>query len=169
MVIASLVLLAPVVSFSQPTFPKETLIKREVNDTDMLRDRRQIISSIGGGCAASLFSGLVTKTNVANAEGTSKLSPSSQATVSPEVKARQTPARSEAKTIADKSTPTSSSSKLENPGDVKNCSDFESYREAKDWFDKYYDFYGDVAQLDKNKNLIPCESLPGAPSMKKKK
>ena len=44
-----------------------------------------------------------------------------------------------------------------------------SYREAKDWFDKYYDFYGDVARLDKNKNLIPCESLPGAPSMKKKK
>ena len=132
-------------------------------------NRRQLISSIGGGCAAYLFSGVVTKTNVANAEETSKLSLSSQAKLSVEVKAQSTPAMSEVKTTAVKNTTKNNSDKLENPGDVKNCSDFESYREAKAWFDKYYDLFGDVAQLDKNKNLIPCENLPGAPSMKKTK
>lgn len=69
------------------------------------------------------------------------------------------------------STPTpayTSTSKLENPGDAKNCPDFATYKEAKEWFDKYYDLYGDVAKLDKNKNGIPCESLPGAPVSKEK-
>lgn len=34
---------------------------------------------------------------------------------------------------------------------------------------RYYDLYGDIAKLDKNSNMIPCESLPGAPSLQKKK
>jgi hypothetical protein len=51
----------------------------------------------------------------------------------------------------------------ENPGDTKNCGDFETYDEAKAWFDTYYEFYGDVARLDRDGDLEPCESLPGAP------
>lgn len=61
----------------------------------------------------------------------------------------------------------SSSNKLDNPGDVKNCPDFKDYKEAKAWYDKYFPLYGDVARLDGDKNGIPCESLPGAPPKKK--
>ena len=51
-----------------------------------------------------------------------------------------------------------------NPGDTKNCGDFATFTEAKAWFDTYYPYYGDVARLDGNDgDLIPCESLPGAP------
>jgi hypothetical protein len=50
-----------------------------------------------------------------------------------------------------------------NPGDTKNCGDFATYAEAKAWFDTYYPYYGDVAKLDRDGNLIPCETLPGAP------
>ena len=50
-----------------------------------------------------------------------------------------------------------------NPGDSKNCGDFNTYAEAKAWFDTYYPYYGDVAGLDGNNDLIPCQSLPGAP------
>ncbi|WP_440710204.1 cell wall-binding repeat-containing protein [Herbiconiux sp. YIM B11900] len=50
-----------------------------------------------------------------------------------------------------------------NPGDTKNCKDFATWAEAKAWFDYYYPYYGDVAKLDGNNDLIPCESLPGAP------
>lgn len=50
-----------------------------------------------------------------------------------------------------------------NPGDSKNCSDFRTWREAQDWFEYYYPYYGDVSRLDGNKDGIACESLPGAP------
>lgn len=50
-----------------------------------------------------------------------------------------------------------------NPGDSKNCGDFSTYAQAKAWFDTYYAAFGDVARLDNNGDLIPCESLPGAP------
>jgi len=50
-----------------------------------------------------------------------------------------------------------------NPGDSKNCGDFATYAAAKAWFDTYYPYYGDVARLDQDGDLIPCESLPGAP------
>lgn len=50
-----------------------------------------------------------------------------------------------------------------NPGDTKNCSDFPNYAAAKQWFDTYYPYYGDIARLDQNNDMIPCESLPGAP------
>lgn len=50
-----------------------------------------------------------------------------------------------------------------NPGDSKNCGDFRTWREAQDWFEYYYPYYGDVAGLDRNYDGIACESLPGAP------
>ena len=50
-----------------------------------------------------------------------------------------------------------------NPGDSKNCSNFGTWRQAQDWFELYYPHYGDVADLDRDNNLIACESLPGAP------
>jgi len=50
-----------------------------------------------------------------------------------------------------------------NPGDSKNCGDFGNYAEAKEWFDTYFPYYGDVAGLDGNDDGIPRQSLPGAP------
>jgi transposase InsO family protein len=38
-----------------------------------------------------------------------------------------------------------------------------TYAEAKAWFDTYYPYYGDVARLDADGDLEPCESLPGGP------
>lgn len=49
-----------------------------------------------------------------------------------------------------------------NPGDTKNCTDFATYDDAKAWFDTYYPYYGDVANLDQDGDLMPCESLPDA-------
>lgn len=52
-----------------------------------------------------------------------------------------------------------------NPGDSKNCGDFATYQEAKAWFDFYFPYYGDIANLDGSDNDgLPCESLPGGPS-----
>ncbi|HEX2154654.1 MAG TPA: excalibur calcium-binding domain-containing protein [Acidimicrobiia bacterium] len=50
-----------------------------------------------------------------------------------------------------------------NPGDAVNCTTFESWQEAQDWFDLYAPHYGDVADLDGNGDGAACESLPGAP------
>ena len=55
------------------------------------------------------------------------------------------------------------SSQPANPGNSKNCGDFSNYAEAKAWFDTYYPFYGDIGDLDRDEDLIPCESLSGAP------
>jgi putative cell wall-binding protein len=52
---------------------------------------------------------------------------------------------------------------VNNPGDTKNCSDFQDYAAAKAWFDTYYPRYGDIAKLDQDNDLVPCESLRGAP------
>ena len=60
-------------------------------------------------------------------------------------------------------TTTVASSQPDNPGDTKNCGDFANYAEAKAWFDTYYEYYGDVANLDNDDDLEPCESLSGAP------
>jgi len=60
-------------------------------------------------------------------------------------------------------TTTIASSQPDNPGDTKNCGDFSNYSEAKTWFDTYYEYYGDVAKLDSDDDLEPCESLPGGP------
>ncbi len=45
------------------------------------------------------------------------------------------------------------------PGDAKNCGDFANRTEAQAWFDYYYPAYGDIAKLDGDNNLVPCESL----------
>jgi hypothetical protein len=50
-----------------------------------------------------------------------------------------------------------------NPGDTKNCGDFATWAEAQAWFDLYFPWYGDVANLDANEDGVACESLPGAP------
>ncbi len=47
-----------------------------------------------------------------------------------------------------------------NPGDTKNCGDFDTQAEAQVWFDHHYDDYGDVAKLDQDNNRVACESLP---------
>ena len=52
-----------------------------------------------------------------------------------------------------------------NPGDTKNCTNFANWDQANAWFWTYYPYYGDVAKLDGNNDLIPCESLPGARSV----
>ncbi len=52
---------------------------------------------------------------------------------------------------------------LVNPGNSKNCSDFATYGDAKEWFDRYFAAFGDVALLDGDDDGEPCESLPGAP------
>ncbi len=44
-----------------------------------------------------------------------------------------------------------------------NCSDFATQADAQAYFDLYYPFYGDVAGLDADGNLIACESLPDEP------
>jgi hypothetical protein len=50
-----------------------------------------------------------------------------------------------------------------NPGDAVNCTDFATWAEANAWFQTYYPYYGDVANLDSDHDGIPCETLPGAP------
>ncbi|MFW2513872.1 S-layer homology domain-containing protein [Demequina sp. SO4-13] len=50
-----------------------------------------------------------------------------------------------------------------NPGNIKNCSDFDTWREAQNWHDRYYPYYGDVAGLDGDGDGYACTSLPGAP------
>ncbi|NMM33673.1 MAG: DUF1524 domain-containing protein, partial [Phycicoccus sp.] len=49
------------------------------------------------------------------------------------------------------------------PGDTKNCGDFATWSGANTWFWAYYPYYGDIGRLDGNNDLIPCESLSGAP------
>jgi hypothetical protein len=66
-------------------------------------------------------------------------------------------------TTSTSTTTTVASSQPDNPGDTKNCGDFENYSEAKVWFDTYYEYYGDVANLDGDNDGEPCESLPGGP------
>ena len=66
-------------------------------------------------------------------------------------------------TTSTSTTTTVASSQPDNPGNSKNCSDFSNYNEAKTWFDTYYPYYGDIGDLDRDGDLIPCESLPGAP------
>ena len=56
--------------------------------------------------------------------------------------------------------PTNTGQAPPNPGNSKNCSDFATQAESQEWFDTYYPFYGDVAQLDTNNNGTACEFLP---------
>lgn len=52
---------------------------------------------------------------------------------------------------------------LFNPGNSKDCADWSDWKPANTWFKKYHWIYGDVANLDRDGNGIPCEALPGAP------
>jgi len=47
-----------------------------------------------------------------------------------------------------------------NPGDVRGCSDFETYEEALLWFETYQPYYGDVAKLDRDGDGVPCPGIP---------
>ena len=47
-----------------------------------------------------------------------------------------------------------------NPGDSKNCTDFATQIVAQEWFDFYFPYFGDVADLDGDADLEACESLP---------
>ena len=56
-----------------------------------------------------------------------------------------------------------SQSPLKTPGDSKDCSDFQYFEEAKQFFDAYFPLYGDVAKLDADNDLVPCPGLPHTP------
>ena len=45
-----------------------------------------------------------------------------------------------------------------NPGDAVNCSNFSTWREAQDWYERYL-AYGDIAGLDRDNDGIACETL----------
>ncbi|KAL3787223.1 hypothetical protein HJC23_004264 [Cyclotella cryptica] len=47
-----------------------------------------------------------------------------------------------------------------NPGDIKGCSDFNTYEEALAWYETYAPYYGDVANLDRDGDGVPCPGLP---------
>ncbi len=67
---------------------------------------------------------------------------------------------SAATTTAPTTTTTTRSNIPPNPGNTKNCSDFNTQAEAQAWFDRYYPHYGDVARLDGNNDGVVCASLP---------
>jgi hypothetical protein len=52
-----------------------------------------------------------------------------------------------------------------NPGDMKGCSDFKTYEEALQWFERYMPYYGDVARLDRDGDGVPCPGLPHTSNM----
>ena len=45
-----------------------------------------------------------------------------------------------------------------NPGNSVDCGNFTYQYQAQDWFNTYYPYYGDVAQLDSDNDGIACES-----------
>ena len=53
----------------------------------------------------------------------------------------------------------------QNPGDIKGCSDFETFEEAIGWYETYYPYYGDVAKLDRRGMGVPCSGLPHTKNM----
>ncbi|MFF1251256.1 excalibur calcium-binding domain-containing protein [Pseudarthrobacter sp. NPDC058329] len=42
----------------------------------------------------------------------------------------------------------------------KDCTDFRTQYEAQQWFNTYYQYYGDFALLDSDNDRIACEGLP---------
>jgi hypothetical protein len=47
-----------------------------------------------------------------------------------------------------------------NPGNTRGCSDFKTYEDALQWYDRYKPWYGDVAKLDRDGDGVPCPGLP---------
>ncbi len=41
-----------------------------------------------------------------------------------------------------------------------NCDDFSIQAQAQGWYDYYFPFYGDIADLDSDADGEACESLP---------
>lgn len=39
------------------------------------------------------------------------------------------------------------------------CADFMTYEDALRWYERYFPFYGDVANLDRNHDGVPCSGL----------
>lgn len=52
------------------------------------------------------------------------------------------------------------STELTNPGNAKNCKNFANPAQAQAWYDKYFAQFGDVANLDGDKDGRVCVSLP---------
>jgi len=50
------------------------------------------------------------------------------------------------------------------PGDVKDCSSFATQAAAQEWFDAYFDLYGDVAHLDADGDKNACEPDEQSPT-----
>lgn len=49
------------------------------------------------------------------------------------------------------------------PSSSVDCSDFQTWAAAQAWFLYWYPTLGDVAGLDRDNDMIACESLPGSP------
>eukprot|EP00957_Ditylum_brightwellii_P089645 6827348-Ditylum_brightwellii.AAC.1 len=43
-----------------------------------------------------------------------------------------------------------------NPGDIKGCSDFDTYEASLSYYEYYFPYYGDVARLDRDGDGVPC-------------
>src|SRR6188768_2562197 len=50
-----------------------------------------------------------------------------------------------------------------NPGDVKDCSDFANWNDAQVYYETYAPYYGDTSHLVERGDGIPCPSLAGNP------
>jgi hypothetical protein len=46
------------------------------------------------------------------------------------------------------------------PPPDKDCSDFKTQREAQEFFDRWFPYFGDFADLDRDGNGRACETLP---------
>ena len=46
-----------------------------------------------------------------------------------------------------------------NPGDRRNCADFETYEDALRYYETFLPYYGDVARLDRDNDGVPCPGL----------
>jgi hypothetical protein len=42
----------------------------------------------------------------------------------------------------------------------RDCNDSSTQAEAQAWFESYYPYYGDFANLDADNDLVACEALP---------
>jgi hypothetical protein len=50
-----------------------------------------------------------------------------------------------------------------NPGDAVNCGNFSTWQGAQNWFDTYYPYYGDVANLDSDGDRIALRNAARPP------
>jgi endonuclease YncB( thermonuclease family) len=67
--------------------------------------------------------------------------------------------------VLPKQSPSSNNNPPNNPGDIKGCSDFQTFEDALGYYEMYYPYYGDVAKLDRRGNGVPCSGLPHTKNM----